>query len=337
MDQSKILIVEDEVIVGMDLRKKLEKLGFTVDPAVITYGEDVLVAAEKGKPDLILMDIKLKGEMDGARAASMVREKLGLPVVFLTAYSDETTLSRAKRAEPHAYLKKPVRIEDLRISLEIALHKAEMEKKLKESELRFRTVADFTHDWETWIGADGEYVYTSPSCRRVTGWPPEKFLEDSRFFIGIVHPDERETVRKQFAEHDAPGEKDCRLEFRIMRSDGEIRWIEHISQPVYASDGAYIGRRASNRDVTERKELEFSLERKVAELREALENIKTLKGLIPICSNCKKIRDDKGYWNILEAYIQKHSQAQFSHGMCPACMDEFYGKEDWYQKPGGNS
>ncbi len=67
-----------------------------------------------------------------------------------------------------------------------------------------------------------------------------------------------------------------------------------------------------------------------SELQKALDEIKTLKGIIPICSGCKKIRDDSGYWNRIESYIQKHSEAEFSHGMCPECLDEHYGNEDWY-------
>ena len=68
----------------------------------------------------------------------------------------------------------------------------------------------------------------------------------------------------------------------------------------------------------------------VEKLQTALKNIKTLQGLIPICSSCKKIRDDQGYWNILESYIQKNSDAQFSHSICPECSDKVYGNEDWY-------
>jgi len=76
----------------------------------------------------------------------------------------------------------------------------------------------------------------------------------------------------------------------------------------------------------------YAIERQklLIKLQNALDEIKTLKGLIPICSHCKKIRDDQGYWNILESYIQKHSEASFSHGMCPECSDKLYGNEDWY-------
>lgn len=75
-----------------------------------------------------------------------------------------------------------------------------------------------------------------------------------------------------------------------------------------------------------------NLEKKNIELQRALDEVKQLRGMLPICAKCKKIRDDKGYWNNLESYIEKHSDASFSHGMCPDCSDELYGEEDWYLK-----
>lgn len=328
------MIVEDEVIVGMDLTKKLEHLGYYVEPRVLRYAEDVLEAARSAKPDLILMDIRLKGEMDGTQAARVVRDRLGIPVVFLTAFSDSTTLAKAKPSQPYAFLRKPVQVEDLKVSLEIVLHKAVMEQKLKESEIRFRTVADFTYDWETWIGHDGNYKYMSPSCKDVTGYSRERFIEDPELLFRIAHPDDRVRLKTEFDRHISNDDSESHeaLEFRIIRPDGETRWIEHLCRPVYAPDGTYIGRRASNRDVSERKLLAFKLERKVAELEEALKKIKTLSGFLPLCSHCKKIRDDEGYWNSIEAYIQNHSDALISHSLCPACSDEIYGHEDWYRE-----
>jgi len=83
-------------------------------------------------------------------------------------------------------------------------------------------------------------------------------------------------------------------------------------------------------EIEERKLAQIEKDKMIVELQKALSEIKTLSGLLPICASCKKIRDDKGYWNKIEGYIQKHSDAQFSHGMCPECSDEIYGKEDWY-------
>lgn len=81
----------------------------------------------------------------------------------------------------------------------------------------------------------------------------------------------------------------------------------------------------------DRKQLEQKQQSLIRDLQKALEDVKTLQGIIPICSNCKKIRDDKGYWNRLESYIQEHSDALFSHGICPDCTEELYGNEDWFE------
>jgi hypothetical protein len=83
------------------------------------------------------------------------------------------------------------------------------------------------------------------------------------------------------------------------------------------------------KEVADRKQAVKEREKLIKELQEAFENIKTLSGLLPICAHCKKIRDDKGYWNNLEEYIQTHSDVSFSHGMCSECSDKIYGDEDW--------
>ena len=85
-------------------------------------------------------------------------------------------------------------------------------------------------------------------------------------------------------------------------------------------------------DITELKKAEKEKEKLISELSEALEKVKVLSGLMPICAKCKKIRDDKGYWNNLESYIEKYSEASFSHGLCPECSDEMYGDQQWYIK-----
>ncbi len=113
-----------------------------------------------------------------------------------------------------------------------------------------------------------------------------------------------------------------------VKKSGETFPVEINSNIFYQNKKPYI--LALVRDITERKQSEKKQEFLINELQEALENIKTLKGLLPICSICKKIRDDKGYWNILEGYIEKHSEAFFSHGICPECSDKLYGDKDWY-------
>ncbi len=130
MSETNILIVEDESIVAKDIQHSLKKLGYTVVD-ICSNGEDAISAAEELKPDLILMDIMLKGDMSGIEAASIIREKLNIPIIYLTAYADESTLSKAKVSEPYGYIIKPFKEIDLHTSIKMAIYKHE-----KDSDLR---------------------------------------------------------------------------------------------------------------------------------------------------------------------------------------------------------
>lgn len=142
--------------------------------------------------------------------------------------------------------------------------------RLAESEQRFRTIADFTYDWEYWIGPDGRLLYMSPSCERITGYPFQAFLEDKGLLLAIIHADDR----AQALEH-GRGNGVFHSEFRILTRQGEPRWISHFSQPVYGPDGAFLGRRASNRDITDRKRAEL-------ELRKTTEQLSVIVGHLPL-------------------------------------------------------
>lgn len=135
---------------------------------------------------------------------------------------------------------------------------AERTAELRESELRYRTVADFTADWETWRGEDGNYRYVSPASLNITGYPAAAFLEDASLIERIIYPDDQSFVLHHLQEH-TDHTHPIVLEFRIIRADGEVAWIEHICRSVYDDTGHYAGHRASNRDITERKRAEEAL------------------------------------------------------------------------------
>jgi CheY-like chemotaxis protein len=201
LSHKKILIVEDEGITVLHIKKALEDLGYEI-AGMASSGEEAIIKATEIRPDLVLMDIVLKGNVDGIDAAEKIRAILNIPIIYLTAHADETTLQRAKVTEPFGYIVKPFRERDLQISIECALYKSGMEH--------------------------------------------EK---------------------------------------------------NHL----------------------------------ILKLEEALTRINTLSGLLPICSACKKIRDDKGYWNQIESYIMEHSEAEFTHSLCPECgkklHPEYYDKK----------
>jgi chemotaxis family two-component system sensor kinase Cph1 len=129
---------------------------------------------------------------------------------------------------------------------------------LLQSEEKFRTVADYTYDWEYWISAKGTFNYISPSCKRITGYDVDEFEKDSELLLHITHPDDRPLLREHLKNELAVLDV-FHLDFRIITKDGEERWISHCCQPVYNRDGKYQGRRASNRDISERKQIEFEL------------------------------------------------------------------------------
>ncbi|MBN1889725.1 MAG: response regulator [Thermoflexales bacterium] len=130
MDNARILIVEDEQIVARDLEKRLTALGYSVS-AVAASGKGAIQKAAETQPDLVLMDITLRGEMDGVEAAGLIQERFDLPVVYLTAHADETTLQRAKLTGPLGYILKPFQERDLYIGIEIALYKHRLERELR--------------------------------------------------------------------------------------------------------------------------------------------------------------------------------------------------------------
>ncbi|NLJ46685.1 MAG: response regulator [Treponema sp.] len=136
-DGAAIVIVEDEFIVALDIQRYLERNGYSVR-GILPSGEEFLERVEELDPDLVLMDIKLQGKLDGVETAARLADIRAVPVILLTAYADETTLSRAKITQPFGYLLKPFNEQELRTSIEIALYRAMMERRLRESERLMR-------------------------------------------------------------------------------------------------------------------------------------------------------------------------------------------------------
>jgi PAS domain S-box-containing protein len=153
------------------------------------------------------------------------------------------------------------------------------ERELRKSEERFRTLADFTYDWEYWLDPDGDYVYVSPSCERITGYRSEEFHKDPKLLERIIHPDDHETVTMHLREEPIEGSVVYPVVFRIITRGGEERWLEHVCQPVYGSKGKYLGRRGSNRDITERKRAEEALEEQSREQAVAAERSRLAREL----------------------------------------------------------
>jgi PAS domain S-box-containing protein len=159
------------------------------------------------------------------------------------------------------------------------LYAEAMEKELREIGERFRTLADFTYDWEYWLNPEGNYVYVSPSCERITGYDSEEFQQNPKLLETIIHPDDRAIVTKHLRQEPIEGSVVYPVEFRLITRGGEERWLEHVCQPVYGSNGKYLGRRGSNRDITERRRAEEALEEQTKEQAVAAERSRLAREL----------------------------------------------------------
>jgi len=135
-----------------------------------------------------------------------------------------------------------------------------IEDTLRESEEKFRTLVDWTYDWEKWLDPGGNIVYTSPSCERITGYTPEELIADPNLLNRIVHPDDRQFYEEHHKLiHDELAGA-ANVEYRILARDGREHWIDHVCRPLFDSDNRYLGRRVSNRDITERKRVDQEIE-----------------------------------------------------------------------------
>lgn len=323
MTQKKILIVEDEAIIAKNIERGLKNLGYGIS-AIVRSGEKAIEQAATPTPDLVLMDIQLDGAMNGIEAAKEIQRRHGIPVIYLTAFADEATLQQAKDAQPFGYLVKPFEIKELHSTIEMALYRHEMEHKLRESEERYRS---FVQNFQgIAFRATLELVPTffHGAVEQITGYTEQEFIAGQPTWEQVIHPEDLHTIAESARRIGVIPNYSTEREYRILRKDGEIRWIHEFIQTICDLHGQPAGVQGALYDITARKQAEEERERLIAELQTTLAQVRTLRGLLPICSSCKKIRDDRGYWTQVEVYVRDHSEAEFSHSVCPECTQKLY-------------
>ena len=197
-----------------------------------------------------------------------------------------------------------------------------VEEALRESVKRFRDIAFSIDGWIWEIDEEGVYTYCSEKIEEILGYSANDIIGKSMF--DLMLPDEAETALQKYQQTKKDREPIEDLESWNLHKDNSLVCILTNGVPIFDENENLIGYRGVDKDITQQKRAEAERERLITDLEDALSKIKTLKGLIPICASCKKIRDDKGYWNKLENYIEIHSNAEFSHGICPDCLERLY-------------
>ena len=316
MAETRVLVVEDEYIISRDLMVRLENMGYTpLGPAAT--GNKAIELTQKEHPDVILMDIALSGDMDGIETADHIRSNFNIPVIYVTAFSDDGVIDRAKPTAPYGYLIKPFIDKELKATIETACYKHGMEEELRQSRLQYRALLDASGavPWEM-DAATMDFTYVGPQSESILGIEPEAMGNLDKW-LGMVHPEDSSKVKKLYME--AQGQPEGReVEYRVTVDGGRQVWIrDMISRST--DPGGEDSIRGYMQDITQRKEAEIERQRYTDELKEALDRIQTLQGLLPICAWCKKIRDDQGYWQQVEVYIRDRSEADFTHSICPEC------------------
>jgi PAS domain S-box-containing protein/putative nucleotidyltransferase with HDIG domain len=267
MSKERILVVEDERIVAEDIKLRLNGLAYTVC-GIAFSGEEAVKKIGEMRPDLVLMDIVLQGKMNGIEAAEVIRSHFEVPVVYLTAYSDDKTLERAKMTEPFGYLLKPFEDRDLKTTIEMALYKFRMERMLRESERRYRGVVENAHD-AIYIQTANGFQYVNPAFEKLTGFKKEEICNGKFNFWNCIHPDDRRVVKEQKNVRDRGEERSSNFEFRIIAKNGGVRVVD--ANAIDIKEDEEMKEIGILRDVTERFDAEKEKRRGLERLRRALE------------------------------------------------------------------
>lgn len=249
-----ILIVEDEIIVAEDIKRSLQNLGFSIT-SIVSSGEEAIKIAKEKNPDLVLMDIVLKGKIDGIMAAEQIRTKFEIPVVFLTAYADDKTLKRAKVTEPFGYIIKPFKEKELQISIEFSLYKHKMETQFKElKELYFTTLNSIS---DAVIASDrmNKITFMNPVAQILTGCKLEEGLGRHLNEIFIIKESEDGQRRGLITEIADEGVviSPSNQTILISRTGKEIP-IEITGDPIMDFERNMLGSVVVFREVTEQEE-----------------------------------------------------------------------------------
>lgn len=256
----KILVVEDEIIIAEDLKRILKEFDYDVGNVALS-GKEAIEFAKRENPNLILMDINLNSEINGIEAAIIIRRQFDIPVVFLTAFSDKETIEQAKKSEAFGYLIKPYAPEELKTTIELALYKHSMEKKLRENEEWLRATLSSIGDGVIAVDTNERVLFINPVVEELTGWTKKESQgQSAEKVFNIVSENSRYSVKSPLKEALAKGEFTyLREPTLLIKRTGESIPIDDCAAPIRNQHNEVIGAVLVFRDITTQKELEEQL------------------------------------------------------------------------------
>ncbi len=208
----------------------------------------------------------------------------------------------------------------------------EAEQALERSEERYRSFVQNFHGIAYRGTLNFTPIFFHGAVERITGYTADAFIAGSPTWDQLILPADLEPAHEDGQKMLSISHYAYEREYRILSKDGQIKWVHEFAKNICSEDGQPEFIEGVIYDVSERKKIETEKAQIIKELQKALAKVKQLSGFLPICSSCKKIRDDEGYWSQIESYISDHSEAEFSHSICPKCAKKLYPEFDLYKK-----
>jgi len=240
MAKTKILVVEDNSIVAERLREILSRMNYDV-PAIAVSSDSAIKEAEKHMPDLVLMDIKLKGDMDGIEAAEEIRRRFNIPIIFTTAYVDDKLLKRAKVTGPYGYVMKPLDEKILKINIEISLYRAKIENEMKETNKFLQNILNSSSHVSI-IVTDVKHniLYWNTGAENILGYKAEEMVNRKKIDILYLDEDLENKIR-EIRSSVINDKKSVNCDIREKTKDGCIVWINMTLTPRFDEKGCVMG------------------------------------------------------------------------------------------------
>ncbi len=274
----KILIVDDQAYISTQLEERLTSMGYNV-VGTASSGDASIDMAKTLNPDLVLMDIVMPGKLDGIAAAQIIKEEQDIPVIFLTAYTEDQFIERAKHVEPFGYIVKPFQEKEIKATIEVALYKKNMERRLCESEKRYRLLVSNIPSIVFTGYKDWSIDFIDNKIETLTGYTMEDFNSRKLKWIDIVVKDDIEEIKRIFTEA-LKSNKIYIREYRIKSKKEEIIWIQQRAQIICDNQGEVLYVSGVLFDISDRKQAEEEREKLEARLLQVqkMEAIGSLAG-----------------------------------------------------------
>ncbi len=305
MDRRRIVIVARDEASQQQLSRALVLLGYSIAGIVTAFAEasDAIRVA-----DLVLVDDSDDGAQDAMQRAA-IREGSSVPVVFLGGHTPDWA-AMPDATVMHGVISRPYSSRELQCTIELAISRRDTSRAMDVAEERF---FDIAIDLLCHLDFSGYFRRLNPAWEHTLGFSREELM--ARPFIEFVHPDDRERMLSQNRQV-REGDMARSFENRYLCRDGSYRWLRWNAAPDTSHRTIY----SVARDVTQEKQAAADRDALLASLQAALAEVETLQQILPICSYCRKVRDDENFWHSVETYLSVHTNTRLSHGICPSCM-----------------